>query len=57
MEVITERHYSSIHPLFSSFHRDNESVEGPNGLLRAAIGGSCIGHGEGTWDLITGEFS
>lgn len=31
---------------------------GPNGLARSIIGRSrCIGHGEGTWDLIIGDFS
>lgn len=44
----------------SSFHRRNDSERGPNGLLRHQIdpsGRHCIGHGEGTWDYITGEFS
>lgn len=37
---------------------DNCAVRGPNGLLRSVVDGRhCIGHGEGTWDLITGEFS
>ena len=27
------------------------------GLARAKVGGNCIGHGKGTYDLITGEFS
>jgi hypothetical protein len=32
--------------------------EGPNGLIRHLIDGRfCVGHGEGTWDLINGEFS
>lgn len=40
------------------FHRMNQSQRGPKGLLRATIDGRhCIGHGAGTWDLITGEFS
>lgn len=30
---------------------------GPNGLLRHQIDGHCVGHGEGTWDYISGEFS
>jgi hypothetical protein len=35
----------------------NSAVYGPNNLLRAKIGGHCIGHGPGTWDLIEGDFS
>ena len=36
----------------------NYAEPGPNGLVRAKINGvHCIGHGEGTWDYITGEFS
>lgn len=38
-------------------HIRNQSQRGPNGLLRAAIGNSCVKHGEGTWDCIVGEFS
>lgn len=29
----------------------------PMGLARHQIGAHCIGHGEGTWDYIPGEFS
>lgn len=29
---------------------------GPNNLLRSPMVGLCIGHGSGTWDLISGEF-
>ena len=42
------------------FHRLNHSKRGPNGLLRHQIrsdGFGCIAHGEGTWDLIVGDFS
>lgn len=35
----------------------NHAELGPNGLVRHQIGQYCIGHGEGTWDLIPGEFS
>lgn len=40
-----------------AFHRSNYSERGPNGLLRAQLGGRCVGHGEGTWDYFVGEFS
>ena len=39
------------------FHRKNHSERGPNNLLRHQIGELCVGHGEGTWDYIEGEFS
>lgn len=43
---------------WQKFHSENYSEQGPNGLLRHKIDGShCIGHGEGTWDFIIGEFS
>lgn len=42
---------------WDSFHAINGSQKGPGGLVRHAIGRYCVGHGEGTWDLIPGEFS
>lgn len=42
---------------WSAFHALNQSEMGPRGLLRHRIGEHCVGHGEGTWDLIQGEFS
>jgi hypothetical protein len=59
MQTITER----------SFHREADVTDewmlrlshaecGPNGLVRFTIDGvHCIGHGEGTWDLVVGDFS
>jgi hypothetical protein len=38
-------------------HEVNHSQRGPNGLLRRGIGRYCIGHGDGTWDYMVGEFS
>ena len=36
----------------------NSAVKGLNNLWRHKFDGNhCVGHGEGTWDLITGEFS
>lgn len=38
-------------------YRMNNAVPGPRGLVRHAIqDGHCIGHGDGTYDLIVGEF-
>lgn len=40
------------------FHRLNQSELGPNNLIRRQVDSyHCIGHGDGTWDLIVGEFS
>lgn len=48
------RSYSS----WAEFHRVNHSEPGPNGLVRHQIDRKhCIAHGEGTWDLIVGDFS
>lgn len=41
----------------ADFHANNESERGPNGLLRHRIGWFCVGHGNGTYDYITGDFS
>ena len=43
---------------WNEFLYRNHATFGPNGLLRHAIDGTyCIGNGNGTWDLIVGEFS
>ncbi len=47
----------AMYATWLDFHRQNDSQPGPNNLLRHKIGRHCIGHGEGTWDLIPGEFS
>lgn len=40
------------------FMEENQAVPGPNNMARSMIDGlHCIGHGEGTWDLIRGNFS
>lgn len=41
---------------WDEFHHLNNSMFGPNNLLRSQISDTCIGHGAGTWDLIVGEF-
>lgn len=38
-------------------YAQNHAEPGPAGLVRHKIGPYCKGHGEGTWDLIEGEFS
>lgn len=43
---------------WESFYDSNHSEPGPSGLMRAKIDKRrVIGHGDGTWDLIVGEFS
>lgn len=40
------------------FHSLNHSERGPNGLLRSKIDmRHCVGHGEGTYDYLIGDFS
>ena len=65
LQVITERSWPKRNFTSGGFYRDeqhfmesNHAVRGPKNLVRHAIDGwSCIGHGEGTWDLCKGEFS
>lgn len=46
-------YYKSVEDLLEKNHAEL----GPNNLLRHKIGPHCCGHGDGTWDLIEGEFS
>jgi hypothetical protein len=58
LKVITERRrWSGVDGLDDRWYQLNHAVPGPYGLVRHAIGQWCVGHGEGTWDLIPGEFS
>ncbi len=66
MKIITERTATLTHRKpdgrFGSgreaWKRDLSGEDGPQGLRRAIVDGiHCIGHGEGTWDYITGDFS
>ena len=48
----------TMYDSWEQFHHMNHSEQGPNGLLRHRVDGShCIGHGEGTYDYIVGDFS
>lgn len=40
-----------------TWFRLNHAEPGPNGLARHEKGRFCIAHGDGTYDLITGDFS
>jgi hypothetical protein len=56
VKVVTER--SGAHPWDRYELLENHAVQGPNNLARYAIDNwHCIGHGEGTYDYIIGEFS
>lgn len=56
MKVVTERSWR--HPWGHNSWLVNNAVQGPNNLARHVIDHwHCIGHGEGTYDYITGEFS
>jgi len=42
---------------WDDFYRKNHCLPGPDNMLRRRLDGRhCIAHGEGTWDMITGEF-
>jgi hypothetical protein len=58
--IITERSWDNARAWSSQRHwlSDNFAEAGPSGLARHRVDGrNCIGHGDGTWDLMTGEFS
>lgn len=62
LERITERKGHSWRDLRQhgmsevEFHAANNSMRGPNFLLRAQLGPHVIKHGAGTWDCHVGEF-
>lgn len=58
MAIIMDREgvSDSPHPYSDSWLEANQAEWGPKGLLRHRVQGNCIGHGAGTWDLLTGEF-
>lgn len=64
LSVITDRRYKDRESKptgylsWEDFYERNNAVPGPHDLIRHRIGGSfCLGHGDGTWDLVQGEFS
>jgi len=55
ISIIEQRKFNNKD--ITQFCKDNHCIPGPNGLVRSNIGfDHCIGHGEGTWDLIIGNF-
>lgn len=58
LDNICNRSWQASKLISEEFLLQNYAVDGPHGLLRAKIDGArCIGHGEGTYDYIIGEFS
>ena len=58
LKIITERKWESPIKWTDHDYALNDAEPGPNGLVRSRIDNRhCIGHGDGTYDLIIGEFS
>jgi hypothetical protein len=62
IRIITHRSRPQSNNWDATMLERNHAEPGPNNLVRHRVeherrGGGCIRHGEGTWDLITGEFS
>lgn len=60
IQIITERKSDQSRPIKRAISAIGKTIgeSGPNGLIRSKIDKEhCIGHGEGTWDYIVGEFS
>lgn len=56
-QTIINRKWGGISTADPSWLEQNGAEPGPAGLARHSVGGSCIGHGTETYDLIRGEFS
>lgn len=57
--IITQRSHPGGGQKDRSWFVSNYATPGPNNLARHSIkmDNHCVGHGDGTWDLITGQFS
>ncbi len=53
-EALLREHKDNETPLE---YMQNHAEPGPNNLARHSVGIGCDAHGEGTWDLIMGNFS
>jgi len=55
---ITDRSWKGQTDWTDEMYAQNHAIKGPNGLARHSLyPGLCIGHGEGTWDYLIGDFS
>lgn len=41
----------------ATWYVNNHAEPGPRNFARHQLGFNCVGHGEGCWDLIEGDFS
>ena len=58
LAIITQRKHGRIAGNDEDeWYRANHAVRGPNGLARHQLGDYCKAHGEGTWDMVPGDFS
>lgn len=54
----TEEWPAALYASKAQFYEMNHAQEGPNNLLRHSLDPDyCIGHGEGNYDLMVGEFN
>ena len=58
INIVEDRGWEAPLPNDPEFYKKNYAERGPNNLLRHDLASCehCIGHGEGTWDYITGIF-
>jgi hypothetical protein len=57
ISIIAERHRPDPPDWDQEQYATNHAEPGPNNMIRHKIGQHCIGHGDGSWDLIPGYFS
>lgn len=58
LRIIIRREWRRTYEYPAAWYTQNHAEPGPNGLARHRIDQRhCIGHGNGTYDLIVGEFS
>ena len=57
ISIIAERHRPDPPDWDQEQYAANHAESGLNNMIRRKIGDHCVGHGEGSWDLIPGYFS
>lgn len=66
IDIITNRNWepdrksqfpNHFYKSLEDFYAKNHACPGPNNLCRHILDDRCVGHGEGTYDYIVGEFS